>query len=114
MDNNFNNTVSSDFLRVLLTLKANIMKDSNNVDVCQITKKIDGEYLGTSLTTQSILTLDCIEGITINVNDYAVVIFADRDYRTNLSRMRRGLIPIYQDNQTLHSRSYGIIIGKLA
>lgn len=115
MANNFNENITSDFLRVLFALKANVMRDTNNVDVCQLTKQsTDGRWLATSITDRTIMTLDYLSGLSLKTDDFVVVIFSDRDYRTNLIRMNRGLKPIYQDEQTLHSKSYGIIIGKLA
>lgn len=113
-----NNVVSSDFLRVLLTLKQNVMQDLHVATVAKITSIIQGEEV-TSYTCNEIcnskMQIDCyaLDGLTLAQGDVVLILFVDNDFRQNYKRIKLGQVP--QDMQTtnLHTMSYGIIIGKL-
>ena len=114
-----NETTSSDFLRVLLALKANVMKDTHVADICKVvsTKSdIDSlaSYTCTSIDNSNIsFQAYALSNITINIGDYALVLFCDNDFRANYRRAKRGQALQNTDTGQKHSMSYGIIIGTI-
>ena len=106
-----NNFVSSDFLRVLKALKENILIEINVADICQVTA-INGveEYIWKSITDESMITALTLEGETINVGDLVVVIFINGDFRTNLKRLKAGLVSQAIESNQRHSKAFGVII----
>ena len=114
-----NETTSSDFLRVLLALKANVMKDTHVADVCKVTSTksdMDGltSYMCTSIDNSNIsFQTYALSNIAINIGDYVLVLFCDDDFRANYRRAKRGQALQNTDTTQKHSMSYGIIIGTI-
>lgn len=107
-----NEVVSSDFLKVLLTLKDNIMKSTN---VCMIGKveRIDNEKYVVSNINNSKLKISCskVKNLTVEKDNIVVVLFTDEDNRTNLSRISKDTKTQDSNTTTLHSLDYGIIVA---
>lgn len=107
-----NEVVSSDFLKVLLTLKDNIMKSTN---VCMIGKveRIDNEKYIVSNINNSKLKISCskVKNLTVEKDNIVVVLFTDEDNRTNLSRISKDTKTQDSNTTTLHSLDYGIIVA---
>ena len=114
-----NETTSSDFLRVLLALKANVMKDIHVADVCKVTStKFDmnglTSYMCTSIDNSNIsFQTYALSNITINIGDYVLVLFCDDDFRANYRRAKRGQALQNSETEQKHTMSYGIIIGTI-
>lgn len=114
-----NETTSSDFLRVLLTLKANVMKDTHVADVCKVASTKSGmdgltSYMCTSINNSNIsFQTYALSNIAINTGDYVLVLFCDDDFRANYRRAKQGQILQNTDTAQKHSTSYGIIIGTI-
>ena len=114
-----NETTSSDFLRVLLALKANVMKDTHVADICKVisTKSdMDGltSYMCTSIDNSNIsFQTYALSNIAINIGDYVLVLFCDDDFRANYRRAKRGQALQNTNTEQKHSMSYGIIIGTI-
>ena len=114
-----NETTSSDFLRVLLTLKANVMKDTHVANICKVisTKSdMDGltSYMCTSINNSNIsFQAYALSNIAINIGDYVLVLFCDDDFRANYRRAKRGQALQNSEAEQKHSTSYGIIIGTI-
>ena len=114
MNNTGNKNVTSDFLRVLLTLKKNIFRDLNVAEVGVI-GNIDGDDINVTLFADGTNIL-CkkLSQITLKSGDVAVIIFAGHSFATNANRVKNNQLPVYSgDSETLHTRSTGIIIGTL-
>lgn len=127
--------VGSDFLRVLMALKTNIMKDINVCDIA-IVKSISDEgvyctMLNNSQTTvlakvmsplktesnEETNTTDTTDSTTepqLQVNDIVVVLYTNTDFRQNLAKLSAGESTYDVDSTTRHSKSFGVIIGTLA
>lgn len=127
--------VGSDFLRVLMALKTNIMKDINVCDIA-IVKSISDEgvyctMLNNSQTTvlakvmsplktesnEETNTTDTTDSTTepqLQVNDIVVVLYTNTDFRQNLAKLSAGEATYDVDSTTRHSKSFGVIIGTLA
>ena len=114
-----NETTSSDFLRVLLALKTNVMKDTHVADICKVTSTksdIDGftSYMCTSIDNSNIsFQTYALSNIEINIGDYALVLFCDNDFRANYRRVKRGQALQNSETEQKHAMSYGIIIGTI-
>ena len=108
-----NNTYSSDFLRVLLTLKDNVMRDTNVAEICRITQVNDtNDYVCVPLSNNQTKLYCCkLENLNVQENDVVLVVFTNTDNRLNLKRLENNLEVQNITNKTLHSSEYGIIIG---
>lgn len=109
-----NKTNSSDFLRVLLTLKDNIMQDLNVADICKVTQ-ISGNDIVCVPISDSTVKYYCnkLQEVDIAVNDIVLVIFTNKDYRLNLKRLRSSQPIQNSTTGTLHSSEYGVVIATL-
>ncbi len=105
--------VSSDFLRVLLALKENIMKDINVAEVCRVQSIVKNNYLCESLADSTLVNAICMSGVTANVGDFVVIVFCNRDFRANLSIASFSRAFRETDNNQRHSNAFGVIIGKV-
>lgn len=107
-----NNTVSSDFLRVLLALKSNIMKDCNVSEVCIVNAKEDDVYLCSPINDRK-TTVYChtLQNLDLRINDIVLVIFTNTDFRQNLKRFKANQQFVDISNDSTHSLNHGIVIG---
>jgi len=118
-DSTNNNVVTSDFLRVLLTLKQNIFRDLHVATVGIVTSSTLLEEGVTTYTCNEMcnskMQIDCyaLEGLTLTQNDVVLILFVDNDFRQNYKRLKLGQQTIDMETKNLHAMSYGIIIGKL-
>lgn len=111
---NGNNNITGDFLRVLMALKSNISKSINVAEV-GLVENVDEEWInctlfcdGTTIYTKKLDALD------IKTGDCVLVIFTGHEFATNLNRVKNRQTVIVQGNEeNLHTRSTGIIVGKL-
>lgn len=101
-----------DFLKVLLTLKRNVMKDTNVAEVCKVTEVKENSITAIAINNSS-LRLNCIKlkNLEIAKNDLVVVLFTNTDFRLNLSKIRQNQNIQNITEDILHSTNYGIIIG---
>lgn len=105
--------VSSDFLRVLLALKENIMKDLNVAEVCRVQNIDKSNYFCESLADGTVVNAMAMANLNISVGDYVLIVFCNRDFRANLKMTAyRTDFPETENNQR-HSNAFGIIIGKV-
>ena len=114
MNNTGNNVVSSDFLKVLLALKKNTFKDLNVAELATVTKILNNDITCNLLNNQDTFVI-CrkLQGLEIQENDIVVILFTNTDFRENLSRYENSQPLINKESDLLHSKSYGIIIGKI-
>lgn len=107
-----NQTDNPDFLKVLLTLKANIMKDLNVCEICKVIDISKDNYIVNPINnTKEKLYCKTVTDSTINKGDLVLVIFTNSDYRLNLKKIKAGEKPQEVDQTDLHSRNYGVIIA---
>ena len=108
-----NSTYSSDFLRVLLALKDNVMRDTNVAEICQVTQVNDtNDYVCVPLSDDKTKLYCCkLQDLNVQQDDVVLVIFTNTDNRLNLKRLKNNLRVQNITNKTLHSSEYGIIIG---
>lgn len=113
--------ISSDFLRVLLALKENIMKDLK-VATLAIVKSIDEKTQTCIVEPFPLLEIEKNKNITCVVNntddlsikDIVLVIFLDRNFLQNLGQIKNQQEKTnLKKNTELHSEKYGIIISKI-
>ena len=109
-----NQNVSSDFLRVLMALKSNVMKDTNVAEIA-IVSQINGDEISCNLLNDNNIKVVCVSlhGISINEGDVVLIIFTNTDFRTNLKRYKQSQATYKIEADTLHSKNYGVIIGKI-
>ena len=107
-----NNTISSDFLRVLMALKKNTMKDNNVAEVAKISSISSGKITCTLLSnSKTFIYCEALKDLDVQVNDVVLIIFTNTDFRQNLNRIKNNQQPIDNSNEILHSLNYGIIVG---
>lgn len=107
-----NKTDNPDFLKVLLTLKANIMKDLNVCEICKVVDISKDSYVVNPINnTKEKLYCKTITNSTLNKGDLVLVIFTNSDYRLNLKKIKAGEKPQEVAQTDLHSRNYGVIIA---
>lgn len=105
------NNVSSDFLRVLLALKSNILKDTNVADVCKVMQKnSDGSWSCQSLNDSSMVAAQNIVDLDLAVGDFVCVLYIDQPYRSNLLKAISRQ-PTKSLTEERHSKSAGLIIA---
>ena len=104
-----------DFLKVLLTLKKNIMRDLNVAEVCKVTEVKEKEITVISINNSN-LKLKCIKLASLDVqkDDLVYVSFNNTDYRLNYNRFKNNQILQNLNDSLLHSTNYGIIIGSFS
>lgn len=111
------NGTSSDFLKVLFALKANIMRDLHVATLGKVIEQTDITFLVKPfpLTTEEdekVIKCYCLKDLTISVDDIAVVLYIDRDFIQALKQIKLGQEPSrINKSSELHSEKYGIIIG---
>ena len=108
-----NNVVSGDFLRVLLALKQNVMKDTNVADVCQIKSMNTDVVICKSLCDDSSVQAVPLLDLNLHVNDIVCVLFTNYDFLSNLNKVKASRITQLTNDGPVHSKSGAIIIGKL-
>ena len=103
-----NSTYSSDFLRVLLALKDNVMRDTNVAEICQVTQVNDtNDYVCVPLSDDKTKLYCCkIQNLNVQQDDVVLVIFTNTDNRLNLKRLENNLRVQNITNKTLHSSEY--------
>lgn len=109
-----NETASSDFLKVLLSLKENIMKDIHCSELA-IVKSISENECICELLSDSNKKISVLKmpSLSVSIGDVVQIIFNDTDFRSNLQK--------YNNNKTLqtissnlHSSNYGVILGNFS
>lgn len=113
--------VSSDFLRVLLTLKKNIMRDLK-VATLGIVKGVDDVNQQVTVQTFPLIenemtkNISCVNGCpdTLQEKDIVLVLFLDRNFIQNLKQAKKNQARTeLKENNDLHSEKYGIVISKI-
>lgn len=108
------NMASSDFLRVLLALKENIMRDINVADICQIKQIQTGyaynKYFCTSITDGAELEAIAITDVALSVGDLVCVIFTNYEFKPNLTATNKWDM---SNKKLMHTKLSSIIIGKV-
>lgn len=109
-----NQNVSSDFLKVLMALKSNIMKDLNVAEIAIVSQK-NGDEINCYLLNDNNVRVVCISlhNVTVNEGDIVLIIFTNTDFRTNLKKYKQNRATYKVEADTLHSKNYGVIIGKI-
>lgn len=106
------NTTSSDFLRVLLALKENIMRDLNVADVCEVMlKNSDDSWQCRSITDNASIIAYPFQNLKLEVGDYVAVLFTNIDFRSNLVRIKSGKTSQNVDSDERHSKTNAIVLG---
>lgn len=107
-----NQTKSSDFMRVLLTLKDNIMTSNNVAEVCRIDSINNDEIIAFCINDSS-KKLICtkLANLELAVDDIVLIIFTNTDFRKNLKKIKQGYNTQNIEKAELHSLAYGVIIG---
>ena len=108
-----NNTGKHTLLDVLLTLKNDILQNTNVAEVCKVTS-INSEYINVELINDNTTKLICVslQNLNLSVNDIVLVVFTNTDYRINLLKIKsQSTTQNITQSTNLHSKSYGIIVG---
>lgn len=109
-----NNNTDASFLDVLFALKDNIMKDLNVADIVTvISVDNDNRKFRCKLLANPNLQVECtnLQSLEVKVNDVMLAIFTTSDFRTNLSKVKNDQQLLKVENQTLHSKNYGVLVG---
>lgn len=107
-----NQNKSSDFLKVLLALKDNVMRSINCADVGEVISVKNGKY-ECRLLSDSKMIIECekLFNLEVNISDVVLITFTKSDFRQNLVRIKQGQQIVDSVKDTLHSINYGIITG---
>lgn len=109
-----NNNTDASFLDVLFALKDNIMKDLNVADIVTvISVDNDNRKFRCKLLANPNLQVECtnLQSLEVKVNDVMLAVFTTSDFRTNLSKVKNDQQLLKIENQTLHSKNYGVLVG---
>lgn len=109
-----NNNTDASFLDVLFALKDNIMKDLNVADIVTVVSvDNDNRKFRCKLLANPNLQVECtnLQSLEVKVNDVMLAIFTTSDFRTNLSKVKNDQQLLKVENQTLHSKNYGVLVG---
>lgn len=109
-----NNNTDASFLDVLFALKDNIMKDLNVADIVTvISVDDDNRKFRCKLLANPNLQVECtnLQSLEVKVNDVMLAVFTTSDFRTNLSKVKNDQQLLKIENQTLHSKNYGVLVG---
>ena len=92
----------------------NRMKDLNVAEVGQVTEIKGDNYTITSLNNPSI-KLKCLKlkNLQINLKDIVLVLFTNSDFRLNLNKIKNNQVTQKIEDENLHSKNFGIIIGSI-
>lgn len=105
-----NEVFSSDFLKVLLALKANINKDLKVADVAKVIQISNDSVNCQIITDNTNVSCIALQNIALSIGDTVLILYTDSDFRTNLKRIKEN-----QATQTvsseLHTKNYGVIVG---
>lgn len=113
------NGTSSDFLKVLLALEAKTMRDLHVASIAKVVDATTEPYTCQLIPTfkdekEKNIFAYCLEGITLENNDWVLILFTDRNFIRNLKQARLNQnISNIESQSELHSQTYGIIIGKI-
>ena len=108
-----NQTFDSDFLKVLLALKQNVMKSLNSSDVCSIETVNPDSYSCKSLGSGDMIECYALKDLVLTEKDIVVIIYPDYDFRSNLRRIKNNKELQYVNQESRHTKDCGIIIGVL-
>lgn len=107
-----NQNTSSDFLRVLMALKKNTMKDLNVAEVCKVTRIENEQYVVEPINnTGQKWYCAKLQNLQIEVNNIVLVLFTNTDFRLNLKRIKNNQITQNTNDKDLHTTNNGVIIG---
>ena len=111
-------SVTTDLLRVLLTLKDNIFKDLKVATLAKV-NSFDEETHTCVVTPFPLFedeqqkTISCLNFLSVNADDVVVVLFIDRNFIQNLKQFLSQQRLSYLKDKTLHSEKFGIVIQAL-
>ena len=107
-----NNVTSASFLDVLLALKENIARDTNVADLV-IVDSINNDTYKCKFLANERLAISCIalDSLEVKQGDIMLAIFTSSDFRTNLQQYKDKQPLIIDEQQTLHSKNYGVLVG---
>ena len=110
--NDNNQTTDGSFLSILLTLKENIMF-SLNVAELMIVTRIDNDDVYCADINDSERTYVCakLQNLTLKVDDVVLVIFTNKDFRSNLKKIKNKVQPQNSSMYCSHSKDNGVIVG---
>lgn len=110
---------SGDFLKVLLALKANIMRDLKVASLAQIKSIKDDIYTVMTfpqLEKEADKNIECVslENLSLHEQDVVLIVYTDRNFLQNLKqvKLRQKLTPLKSDIE-LHSDKFGVIVGRI-
>ena len=106
-----NKNVTSDFMRVLLALKDNVFNDLNVADVCTVESVLEETILCRTLSDKLLVSAIPLKDLEILVGDIVLVVFCNSDFRGILQKIKTGQTYNSITEETLHSKSYGVIVG---
>ena len=108
-----NQNVSSDFMRVLLALKANTMRSIPVAELCVVTET-SNDLIRATLLTNSHLSIDAtlMSGLTVQKDDIVLVVFTKSRFIEQLSKLKAGKpADITAESSDIHSLQNGVIVG---
>ena len=99
-------------LSLLLTLKDNVMYNTNVAEVMKV-NKINEDLIYCSEINSSKANCACckLQDLNISINDIVLVLFTNTDFRANLKKIKNNQPTQDTNNRCEHSKSYGVIIG---
>ena len=108
-----NENVSSDFMRLLMALKGNIMRAIPVAEVLKVMTVNDTSIKCSYLSNQNSF-VECVrlQGLSLKANDIVLAVFTKTRFKENLAKIKAGQQPQTIDgNNDIHSLNNGVIIG---
>ena len=106
-----NKTSKHTLVDVALITKQTTMKDTNVAEICKVLAINDNGIKVSSINFEEQLYCTALQNLDVQINDIVLVVYTNTDYRINLSRIKAGQSLQTLNNNTLHSKNFGVIIG---
>ena len=106
-----NKTSKHTLVDVALITKQSTMKDTNVAEICKVLDINDKGIKVSSINFEEQLYCIALQNLDVQINDIVLVVYTNTDYRINLSRIKAGQSLQTLNNNTLHSKNFGVIIG---
>lgn len=111
-----NKTENTSLVDLLLSVKRNVFKTLNTLDVYVVKQINDDLYVCQSIVNQD-MSIECVslQGIDVAQNDAVLVAFTGSDFRASLAQFKNNPNGVWssKDTQEFHDLAYGVIIGRI-
>lgn len=109
-----NRVSDSAFMSLVQAIISNVHRNIHTADIVLVKEVDDTErrYKCTRFANlDMIIYCTNLQGLQVKKNDIMLCIFTDTDYRKDIKEIANRREPYQRESETLHSLSYGILVG---